>query len=757
MAESHRTAVSKISKKSKSSTKIDGKHAKKARHEGTHNPVASAHSSEASPRSPNSGGPSQGVDDVHPGASGGAKFLKPGDELKSARGKTSKFPTIRAILGIAIVATFLAAVILVLWQFKSSDEIHSSVNTECRSAMCRSIIKNITELLDKSIEPCNDFYGYVCNKWWNSTGMNNFMQAGQRVLERTTFTALESASRGKPNRYGMHLLGGLYTTCMTFLTNEKSSLDAIVKDANKYVNISAFFKIQNFTHLVLELGRVSLMLGIHTTFALNMRKIGNVTYFNVESYKSMVHKAATVQDVDAQPYQHNAKFYIEDAARSIYTVFNLTSETALKMYQDEVQKCDQELFRILNKKAVEEKKFPLSSIVGLLHTPPIGDVVKLINRVIPGKPLQPTDTILVTNPDIIAQAQTLLASKPLKVSVAYSLLSVLEDVSLPYVLKTRELGSTKPFICVKVTQGFLRHTWPFLMSILSGLSKNAKPIETMGLNIRNSVIATNALAWMDESTRKNAYDALKRLVFYTLDRTHMETLSKGVDYSSFQLQNDGFVDLYFRARAFEMNLLLRETLSDTASAIAGWRLDTDITYMTQPLHWIVVPVRFQGTPLYYPDQEERIPFYINYATLGVLMAREIVRAIDQKYIVWSRTSQTKFGQFQACLNKVGKSLGFKSLDASLARAYGSRLAYEAVRAMLQAMGKGVYEKGWSTAQDFFFIRSCMMSCSKDGGSTDRQKCHLPVYSNPDFSIHYRCAKKGAKIKVDPCVGSLFRM
>ncbi|XP_064485383.1 uncharacterized protein LOC135397706 [Ornithodoros turicata] len=779
MAENLPTTASKSSKKSKSSTKKEGKRVRKANQETTptdaYSLAAPAQPSEEPPALSDTGGLFQGFrsqSDAPRDVLGVAKYQAPSkapmdsdvkperspDESKRARDKTSKpNKTIRAVLGMASVTTLLATIILVVrhyWRRKG----HSTVSMGCHSAVCRSIIDNITAHLDKSIEPCNDFYGFVCNKWWNLTGMTSFMEAGKAVFYRQILAALESPTLERPNRHGMHLLGRLYTTCMRFLKNEKSSLKDIVNGASKYLNISDFLELQNFTDLVLELVKMSLMFGIHTTFALNVRNFGNITYFSVESYRSLEHKASAAQVVDSRPYQHDAHFYIEDVARSIDAVFNLSNKLALQEHQYEVIACDSELSAILNKTG-NKTTHTLDSIVGLLHTPPIGEIVKLLNSVIPNKHLQPTDTILVTGPDIIAQAQDVLASKPIRTSVVYSLLSILEDVSLPYVLKTKDLSheDTKPFICVKVTQGFLRHTWPYLMSMLSGFDDNAKTIETMGLHIRDSAIATNLFAWMDDSTRKKAHDVLAKLEFYTFDRAHLEALSQGVDYSSFELQNDAFVDLYFRARAFERKLLLVEILSEAASVISGWKLDMGITYMTEPLDWIVVPIRFQGRPLYYPDLEERVPFYINYATLGALIAREIVRATDQKYIAWSPTSQKKFTEFQACLNKVGKSLGFNVLGVdSMDRSYGSLLAYEAIHRMLEAMGVEVYENNWSTARDFFFVRSCMMSCSKDGGSIDRQMCLLPVYSNPGFSNHFHCVEKGANIQVDPCVGSLFR-
>ncbi len=93
------------------------------------------------------------------------------------------------------------------------------------------------DMLDKSIDPCNNFYAYACSKWMaqnpipaDRSGWGRFHELQQRG-EYVVRDILEKASADKPGRsVNEQKIGDYYATCMDESAIEKAGTKPLDRD-----------------------------------------------------------------------------------------------------------------------------------------------------------------------------------------------------------------------------------------------------------------------------------------------------------------------------------------------------------------------------------------------------------------------------------------------------------------------------------------------------------------------------------------------
>ncbi|XP_075744734.1 neprilysin-like isoform X2 [Rhipicephalus microplus] len=96
-------------------------------------------------------------------------------------------------------------------------------DNECSSCACRTLGQQIREKLDKSVDPCNDFYKFVCNYF---RGTNEFKNAQHAV---NFFTQLRLIVPYIPdsNQLSWQKAAGMYHACLNFASAYEPELDYV--------------------------------------------------------------------------------------------------------------------------------------------------------------------------------------------------------------------------------------------------------------------------------------------------------------------------------------------------------------------------------------------------------------------------------------------------------------------------------------------------------------------------------------------------
>ncbi|XP_071559549.1 neprilysin-like isoform X2 [Temnothorax nylanderi] len=116
---------------------------------------------------------------------------------------------------------------------KQDENKAESKPTVCQTKECKEIARIISESMDKSVDPCDDFYEYACGKWPEHnpipTGMNSwsmFIKAHVNV-QRQIKEILDEGPKDS-DILAVKLAKKWYTVCMDTDAMERDGLDPLV-------------------------------------------------------------------------------------------------------------------------------------------------------------------------------------------------------------------------------------------------------------------------------------------------------------------------------------------------------------------------------------------------------------------------------------------------------------------------------------------------------------------------------------------------
>ncbi|XP_064475934.1 uncharacterized protein LOC135389829 [Ornithodoros turicata] len=631
-----------------------------------------------------------------------------------------------SITGFASIFMFaVLAMVFVMIYFRKRRK--SVVPGECTTDECEQLLESVTNFLDKNVDPCKDFYGYVCSRWKDLSATATFVDETESAYYAKIHDGVLSEVPSAGDRFGRHILVGLYNACYVSITQDHvMSLQDVVNESSKFLNISSLLSATDFSSLVEQLSRISLTLAVHSTFSLGYLRADFAVYFHVRGEKSLVHKIASASKGRIRPNNPLAERYIKEVTRSLQIV-----------EVNQVLQLDTFVYEVTDVEAATTL-VNFTDVHKLLQGPSEDVLLQLVNSIGPSnRAVRSGDPALVTGYEMLQRVQEALRNAPMNVSTVYVSLHLLMDTTIEYFMRnTGPKLVTARRTCARVAEKALGYNWRYLVSAIAGLHRDATLLKIMGRSTKSFFLDHSS--WMDPSTRKMMNTSLQDLDFFTYDPEDLKPT--GADYSDFQLPNGSYTQMYFEVRKL---IVSSEILSNEAALISGWHDRIGVARFTDVLRKIMVPSVYQFPPMYYTDAD--VPSYINYATIGVLMANEMVRSFGTRKIQWSPTGMQKLNETLSCLKSIRDTLDLKEStefdgEEIFAWTYGSRVTYETLKGTMKLRGEKVYKEHWSTAEYYFLIRFCMLSCVDhlEDSDNERQRCMVPVLSNPRFWSQFKC-------------------
>lgn len=113
---------------------------------------------------------------------------------------------------------------------------HSPINCLCKETSgicstpgCIHTASNLFNLMDTSVDPCDDFYSYACGSFVKNTvlpdektGMGTFSRINDKLMEQLRALISEQAKPGEPKPF--KLVKDFYNTCMNRTAIEEKGL-----------------------------------------------------------------------------------------------------------------------------------------------------------------------------------------------------------------------------------------------------------------------------------------------------------------------------------------------------------------------------------------------------------------------------------------------------------------------------------------------------------------------------------------------------
>ncbi len=639
------------------------------------------------------------------------------------------------------------------------------------------------DALDRSADPCSDFYQYACGGWlarnpappdrslWSRySEMRDLNQERVRGL-------LENASRpGDGRSPEERKVGDYYASCMDETRIEAGGLSALKPELERIASV------KTREQLVGEIARLQ-SLGVNVPFNFtsdqdlkdSSRVIawadqGGLGMADPERYTDSDPEAAALRG----KYQEHLKREFAlmgdapgEAGAAAEAVLRL--ETALaRASWTRVQRRDRER---------QDHKLPLARLGALTpHFP--------WRQFLAGIQAPPVREINVTVPGFFEALDRLLATAPLAewrsylrwhlVHVATPLLpaafvaegfefegKALNGLEQPpsrgercQELIDRDLGEAEGKLYV---QAYFSEDSRREVLRLIGLLRGA---------LRDDI---QSLPWMTESTRR---EALAKLDAIGVKIGHPETWR---DYSSLRIVRGDALGNAFRSLAFEFRRQLA-MIGDPVDRGQWYELPHSIEgYHDNPLNEIVFTAGILQPPFFDPRVDEAV----NLGICGGVIGHELTHGFDdegRKFDArenlrdwWTPDDAARYRQRAACFVRqysqypaVGglKVDGQLTLGENIADNGGLRLAYEALATDLA--GRDPPEIDGFTARQRFFLGWAQIRCANvtdqrarslartDPHSPGRWRVNGVVSNMPEFAEAFRCPATSPMVRKNPC-------
>ncbi|XP_047191448.1 endothelin-converting enzyme 2b isoform X1 [Scophthalmus maximus] len=693
---------------------------------------------------------------------------------------------LEVLLSVLLLAALLALLVclLVLGLGLSSD----SGRGLCLSEVCVTVASQIVEAMDRSADPCHDFYQFACGGWMRKNPLpdgrsrwstfNSIWEQNQallkHLLENGTFNGSSEAER-KTQSY--------YLSCLNTQRIEELGAQPLIDLIAKIGgwNMTGPWEKENFMEVL------KVVSGPYRA----------QPFFSVGVSADPKNSNSNVIQVDQSGlFLPSRDYYLNKTANEKVLVAYLEymvelgmllggerSSTQIQMQQ--ILDFETALANITvpqDQKRDDEKMYHKVTIAELQLLAPAVDWLDYLLSSL--SPLEPNDTepVVLYTREYVQQVSDLINKTDRSVLNNYMMWTLVQKsvVSLDQRFENAQdkllesLYGTKKQSCTPRWQTCIGNTDDTLGFALGALfvkatfDKHSKDIAEEMINEIRSAFkeALDRLSWMDDQTRqaaKDKADAIYDMIGFPefiLDPKELDDV-----YDGYEVSDDSFFQNMLNFYNFSARVMadqLRKTPNKDQWSMTP---PTVNAYYMSTKNGIVFPAGILQAPFYAHDH----PKALNFGGIGVVMGHELTHAFDdqgREYNKegnlrpwWQNSSVEAFRQRTECMvdqyNRYtvnGEHVnGKQTLGENIADNGGLKAAYHAYRSWVQRNGEDKRLPAVNLTNDqLFFVGFAQVWCSvrtpesaheglvTDTHSPPRYRVIGTLANSPDFSQHFNC-------------------
>jgi putative endopeptidase len=655
-------------------------------------------------------------------------------------------------------------------------------------------------LVDKTLDPCQDFYKYSCNKWltanpipadqvyWSTGSGLELWNEG--VLRDT----LEAASKNDPNRSAVQQkIGDYWAACMDESTIDSAGLKPL---ESELARVAALKSKKDITLAIAHLQHVypgAWQPGDNESSSPLFGFTGQQDYDNASMVVAQIDQAGLSlpnrdyylktddksKEILTKYRAHLKKMFVlageseSQATADAGTVIEL--ETALAQAQmDNVKRRDPK--NINNKMSLAQLRELAPSIewdayLKAVHAPA-------------------SDHYIVTSPDFFRAEGRLINSHPLDHWQTYLRWQVIHR-SAPYLSKAIVNENFDFFSHTLAGAEEQRPRWrrcvaaadrdlgdalgqAYVDRAFSPESK-ARTIEMVHAieTALNSDI--QSLSWMSPATKQQAMVKLKGI------EDKIGYPSRWHDYSSVKIARDSYLNNVAQATSFEFERWVAKIGKPVDRAEWTMTPPTINAYYDPQLNTINFPAGILQPPYFDPSKDDAV----NYGAIGMIIGHEIIhgfddqgRKFDDKGNLrdwWTDDDTKKYDERGKCISDeytqevpdagAGvKQNGLLTQGEDTADNGGNRLALAALEIVLKQQGKSLDDKGddgWTYRQRFFLSNAyswcanvrpqiARLIVTTDPHSLPEFRINNVISNMPEFGNAFNCKTGQKMVRANAC-------